>query len=649
MWPTTILVVLPLLIRFVVGSAPIWANAGAHCNSQRVPQHTRCTGCPPMYNGKLCASTTRYNDQTKAACGCGTSDPVPPDWWTLTSFTAALNCKNLDSSDPLLAWCPMGCGGCYKLCTTGGTTQGYPTVPDKCQVFKITNRCGDGYGKVGGDWCSNRLSWKECLENPEKCMEEGSTNWFGYSAHFDLQDFHHQIKDLQWDNVEVTFEMVPCNKSWHGPSWDCSCPVSNETQPGPPAPGTEPLLLPVRSKATTSRRPSTTQHDRGSEGSEMLSIFDSALSVLEHVDEVAARSPTIETRDALVSSTPKVDSRTLTTTIELRQTTTAPNSVTSTRTTAAPHSVTSTGPNSLAESETVFTADDDDDDDDGTAATIEPSVPQAMVQHQEDVLNPEGVHDGEDVDGKAKMEQEMQKEKGKDKDTTNEDEEATDQEKAELHEEEGEVRNNCAGAFQQCGGTSWSGPACCQQGCSCSGSNVFYRQCIPPAGLHSCSEAQHKRAQPSVANGSDSLLVSFVGRGVTEITGAGTAAAVQTVPGVLLDTKSHGMTSNQPAASVSPGIGFSWNWIRTSTSANWQVLALLCALLAGVAVGISNTNFRRGNVAGLSRIGAEHSDDQEAAGPCSDRLRSFLFPLWSRWWPLRDASDSVQTLPESAA
>merc|ERR1719217_253088 len=76
------------------------------CASPNEPIDSRCTGCPPTYNGKLCASTTRYNDQTKGSCGCGPSDPVPADWWTMTQFTAALNCKNLDPVHPDLSWCP---------------------------------------------------------------------------------------------------------------------------------------------------------------------------------------------------------------------------------------------------------------------------------------------------------------------------------------------------------------------------------------------------------------------------------------------------------------------------------------------------------------------------------------------------------------
>ena len=34
----------------------------------------KCTGHPLMYNGKKCASTTRYADYHKGACGCGPVD-----------------------------------------------------------------------------------------------------------------------------------------------------------------------------------------------------------------------------------------------------------------------------------------------------------------------------------------------------------------------------------------------------------------------------------------------------------------------------------------------------------------------------------------------------------------------------------------------
>jgi hypothetical protein len=65
------------------------------------------------------------------------------------------------------------------------------------------------------------------VDDPARCAQEGSTNQFGYPAHFDLQDAHLQVSQgLGWDNVEVTFEPVPCSR-WEGPGWNCSCPNNN--------------------------------------------------------------------------------------------------------------------------------------------------------------------------------------------------------------------------------------------------------------------------------------------------------------------------------------------------------------------------------------------------------------------------------------
>jgi hypothetical protein len=96
-------------------------TANPTCQHSDVPKLSKCSGCPPTYNGKLCASTTRYNDLTKGACGCG-SEPNPVSFWTKSKLTAALNAKNLDPADPKLSWCPSHCGQCFRLCNTGGTT-----------------------------------------------------------------------------------------------------------------------------------------------------------------------------------------------------------------------------------------------------------------------------------------------------------------------------------------------------------------------------------------------------------------------------------------------------------------------------------------------------------------------------------------------
>jgi len=214
----------------VVGGADLTVSltsttgSSSRCNSAEVPLFSKCQGCPPMYNGKPCASTTWYEDHTEGSCGCGKSNIVEDDYWTLTSWTAALNTMNLSPLHPASSWCPPGCGQCYELCTTGGSTNtdDKAAPPGECKVFKITNRCADGWVEDRPDWCSQTLSWEECKAEPEKCQRQRSTNLFGYSAHFDLQDAHRQIQHiLKWDNPEVTFEQVSCD-SWEGPK-DAAC------------------------------------------------------------------------------------------------------------------------------------------------------------------------------------------------------------------------------------------------------------------------------------------------------------------------------------------------------------------------------------------------------------------------------------------
>ena len=84
-----------------------WAESA--CNHESKPLDSRCTGCPPKFNGKVCASTTRYNDLTKGACGCGT-EPNQKTFWTKSGYTAAANAMLMDPSNPNLGWCPHNCG-----------------------------------------------------------------------------------------------------------------------------------------------------------------------------------------------------------------------------------------------------------------------------------------------------------------------------------------------------------------------------------------------------------------------------------------------------------------------------------------------------------------------------------------------------------
>jgi len=247
------------MFRPVLNLGLLPAVLGSECSSAARPLDSKCEGCPPMYNGKLCASTTRYNDQTKGPCGCGATETPPVDQWTFSSYTAALNAANLNPEDPSQSWCPSGCGSCYRVCSTGGKVQGGSATADVCRVFKISNRCGDGYDSNTPDWCSQRKSWQECAADSSACVAESSTNKYGYAAHFDLMDMHGQItKDLQWDNPEVTFEPVPCTE-WEGPSWDCACDASegNSSTTLPTTDTTTPMT--TTDPSVTTLTPSTTE------------------------------------------------------------------------------------------------------------------------------------------------------------------------------------------------------------------------------------------------------------------------------------------------------------------------------------------------------------------------------------------------------
>lgn len=193
------------------------------CAHQNTPTDSRCSGCPPKKDGKLCASTTRYFDLTKGSCGCGT-DPNSKSFWTKTKYTAAMNAANLNPSDPNLSWCPSHCGQCFRLCNTGGTTNGRSNGEGQCIVVQVENRCGDGY-KQYPYWCSQEMTYWDCENNANSCQSyDRATNYYGYPAHFDLQDVNGQISAMGWDNPEVTFENVPCSEGDFGSWGDCYCP-----------------------------------------------------------------------------------------------------------------------------------------------------------------------------------------------------------------------------------------------------------------------------------------------------------------------------------------------------------------------------------------------------------------------------------------
>merc|ERR1711920_916444 len=46
--------------------------------------------------------------------------------------------------------------------------------------------------------------------------------------------------------------------------------------------------------------------------------------------------------------------------------------------------------------------------------------------------------------------------------------------------------SGCAPAYGQCGGQTWNGATCCEDGCTCTPSGDYYSQCKPPANSGSC-------------------------------------------------------------------------------------------------------------------------------------------------------------------
>lgn len=159
-----------------------------------------CTGYPLTYNGKPCASTTRYWDGQMGACGCGTGNTSPFSWqWTKP--TAAANAPIYGSG----TWCGTGCGKCYKLTPTaiGASPEGTGAPSLTPLVVKITNLCPFTGNEV---WCAYDV------------------NSFGYDAHFDLMDFNMDglISSMGWNNPEVTYEEVDCAANGYT-DWNCEC------------------------------------------------------------------------------------------------------------------------------------------------------------------------------------------------------------------------------------------------------------------------------------------------------------------------------------------------------------------------------------------------------------------------------------------
>ena len=85
------------------------------CDHEISVVKSECTGCPPMFERKICASTTKYKQPNgKSSCGC----PLHGD---AAAGNAAM--MMMEPDNPGNYWCQECCGLCFELCSTGGTTK----------------------------------------------------------------------------------------------------------------------------------------------------------------------------------------------------------------------------------------------------------------------------------------------------------------------------------------------------------------------------------------------------------------------------------------------------------------------------------------------------------------------------------------------
>ena len=135
----TVLILATLSVMFTSTMAQI-----EHCGRTSVPHAARCSGCPPRFNGKLCASTTYFQAVGTGFCECKST--LQPH------YTAALNFMEFK---PIKPRCGIACGQCYELCSTGGLMfeSNLPTPkPGTCHIFQIKDHC------PSWDWCGQEMN-----------------------------------------------------------------------------------------------------------------------------------------------------------------------------------------------------------------------------------------------------------------------------------------------------------------------------------------------------------------------------------------------------------------------------------------------------------------------------------------------------------
>jgi len=153
----------------------------------------------------LTATTTRYYDGQKGACGCGPASGSSMFSWQLGIssgvYTAAGSQALYDSSR--LSWCGPGCGKCYQLTSTGScpcSSCGSGGAAGQSIIVMVTNLCPNN-------------------GNAQWCPTVGGTNQYGYSYHFDII----AESEVFGDNPVVNFEEVSCPGAASSDFSQCQC------------------------------------------------------------------------------------------------------------------------------------------------------------------------------------------------------------------------------------------------------------------------------------------------------------------------------------------------------------------------------------------------------------------------------------------
>ncbi|KAB5560100.1 glycoside hydrolase [Coniochaeta sp. 2T2.1] len=150
------------------------------------------------------ATTTRYYDGTKGACGCGPANGNSAFPWQAGIgsgiYTAAASPAIFGGSS---TWCGSGCGTCFRLTSTGSAPCsgcGTGGASGQSIVVMVTNLCPHAGNER---WCANA----------------GSTNNYGYQYHFDIQ----ATSPVLGDNPVVNFEQVACPSQALTDYKQCQC------------------------------------------------------------------------------------------------------------------------------------------------------------------------------------------------------------------------------------------------------------------------------------------------------------------------------------------------------------------------------------------------------------------------------------------